>query len=828
MSAITSLDAPRATFRASPHPPGRVTPWRRILHGLPFVAAGALGLALSVAAWFAFWHRDGELARLEFESIAANKAGSLQNGLDQYLNKLVALRALFQSIDAVGREQFETFADQLVRDQTAILRVNWVPRVERDERIAYERAAAGDGVTDYQFKAVAEDERLSLSPERDEYFPIFYSTAPRGTHDLYGIDLGSPKRRPPLELARDNDRLGAAGNVMLHTGVGDRHGFFVVLPVYRRGLPHDNVEDRRRNLVGFIHAAFQIEALIESLLAATGSHGLDFHLFAYDAAPNALPVHSHVSPVDTTPIEWNTKAAVAAGPHWSGELRAGDARWALVMTPMSGGPAHAGYDRAWIVLVAGLLISAGAVAYMCASARHADRLVLANRKVSELARIDALTGLANRRAFLERLTAVFAQARRGREAFAVLYFDLDHFKDVNDTQGHPVGDELLRHVAERVKKIVRRTDLVARFGGDEFAVLEMDVAEFAGAGVLADKIGKALAAPYAIGANGVHITASIGIARFSETVADPEALLMQADLALYRAKEDGRNCFRFHSDELDWQVRERVTIAAELRQAVDRGELELYYQPQVELGSGRIVGLEALLRWNNARRGTVPPSIFIPIAERTGSILPIGQWAFDQACRQLRLWQDQRIAPAFVAVNCSALQFKALSELERTIADSLARWDISPQRMEIELTESVLMDVTQQQSGTLERLRELGLGIAIDDFGTGYSSLNYLTKYPVNRLKIAQELVFGVTTDSRNATVVRTAIRLAHELNIDFVAEGVENEAQMKFLIAAGCERAQGYYFSRPVDARHASELLRQGWIRPGKNSLRVVATTAA
>lgn len=265
-----------------------------------------------------------------------------------------------------------------------------------------------------------------------------------------------------------------------------------------------------------------------------------------------------------------------------------------------------------------------------------------------------------------------------------------------------------------------------------------------------------------------------------------------------------------------------------LRQAVDRGELELYYQPQVELGSGRIVGLEALLRWNNARRGTVPPSVFIPIAERTGSILPIGQWTFDQACRQLRLWQDQRIAPAFVAVNCSALQFKALSELERTIADSLARWDISPQRMEIELTESVLMDVTQQQSGTLERLRELGLGIAIDDFGTGYSSLNYLTKYPVNRLKIAQELVFGVTTDSRNATVVRTAIRLAHELNIDFVAEGVENEAQMKFLIAAGCERAQGYYFSRPVDARHASELLRQGWIRPGKNSLRVVATTAA
>ena len=303
------------------------------------------------------------------------------------------------------------------------------------------------------------------------------------------------------------------------------------------------------------------------------------------------------------------------------------------------------------------------------------------------------------------MRAAFAACRRGAKPFAVLYFDLDHFKDVNDTLGHAIGDALLRQVAARVNGAVRENDVVARFGGDEFAILQSDVEDLEAAGALAAKIGKIVAEPYVIDGNEVHISASIGISRYTPEVAGPDAMMIQADLALYRAKEDGRNCFRFHNADLDRQVQERVVIADELRGALERNELELYYQPQVELRSGRIVGLEALLRWNHPKRGQISPSVFIPIAERSGQIQMLGQWVLDAACRQLRAWQDAGIAPELVGVNFSALHFKGSTDLDREVAASLDKWGIAPGMIEIELTESVLMDITQQHNERFERLR---------------------------------------------------------------------------------------------------------------------------
>jgi diguanylate cyclase (GGDEF)-like protein len=460
--------------------------------------------------------------------------------------------------------------------------------------------------------------------------------------------------------------------------------------------------------------------------------------------------------------------------------------------------------------------------------RYASRLLAANERVSELASSDPLTMLANRRFFVERLDAAFASARQGASPFAVIFFDLDNFKDINDTLGHPTGDALLRQVGARIGTTLRETDLFARFGGDEFAVLSGNAANLAAPGNLASRIVMLFAAPFVIEGNEVHITASIGISRYAPELAGPQAMMMQADLALYRAKEDGRNCFRFHSAELDQQVHDRMAVADELRGALERGELSLHYQPQVELVSGRIVGLEALMRWNHPTRGFIPPSLFIPIAERTGCILALGRWALEEACRQMAQWQGQGIAPDVLAVNFSALQFKGSSELDREIAETLAKWGIEPSRMEVELTESVLMEVTQQHNDCLGRLQKLGVRIAIDDFGTGYSSLNYLTTYPVNRLKIAQQLVFRVDSDARNATVVRAAIRLAHDLGIECIAEGVETQAQAKFLMSAGCERGQGYFFSRPVDASRATALLQHGRAKSGRDMLRVVEDSAA
>jgi diguanylate cyclase len=391
-----------------------------------------------------------------------------------------------------------------------------------------------------------------------------------------------------------------------------------------------------------------------------------------------------------------------------------------------------------------------------------------------------------------------------------------------------MGDLLLKEIVNRLKHTVRPGDLVARFGGDEFAILLVEVADPTTASALAGRIGNALAAPFSINGHKVRITSSIGIALYSPDVAGPEAMMMQADLALYGAKDEGRNCFRFHSQDLDLQVHERVRVADELRVALEQGELELYYQPQVELSTGRIVGLEALIRWNHKTRGLLTPGYFIPIAERTGAVLPLGSWVLEEACRQLKLWHAEGVAPQTLSVNVSGVQFKGSSELEREVEACLTRWDIDPSNLELELTESVLMEATQRHSNTLQNLRQLGTKIAIDDFGTGYSSLKYLTTYPVNRLKLAPEFVYRVTVDYRKAAVVRAAIRLAHELGLDIIAEGVETEAQVRFLMGTGCEQAQGYYFSRPVTALKATELLREGRVDPAAGPLRGLTSSAA
>ena len=437
---------------------------------------------------------------------------------------------------------------------------------------------------------------------------------------------------------------------------------------------------------------------------------------------------------------------------------------------------------------------------------------IAAEKIAALARTDSLTGLPNRATFLERLNLEFARARRGGNQFAVHYLDLDHFKDVNDTLGHPVGDELLCAVAERLTSCVRETDMVARFGGDEFAVLQDGNVDSGNVETLAAKIGEVISAPYGIEGNQVSTTASIGIVPYRSDVAGVDAMMMKADLALYRAKNEGRNQFRFHVAELDEQTRERMIIAEELRYAIKRSEFELYYQPQVELKSGLIAGLEALIRWNHPKRGLLLPETFIPIAETTGSIVPIGEWVIEQACRQIKIWSDLGIAPPIVGVNLSGAQFKLASQLDEIVTANLARYHVAPERLELELTESVLIETTQRHGDAFKRLRKIGVRLAIDDFGTGYSSLDYLRAFRVSRLKIDRRFITDVATSADDAAIVRATIGLAHELGIEVVAEGVETDKQREFLIAAGCKVVQGYYFGKPVPAATASDLLRHNF----------------
>ena len=791
---------------------------------LPCILAATIGIAASLTAAGVIVQRDNTDAERQFHVLAENHFMVLQTGLNEYVNRLHAVRALFDSsAELVTRDEFEAFTQPILADNSAIVTLSWVPRLPNSERAEHEREAVLQGLAGYRIKAMNDDGTMALSPEHSEYYPIYYATLPK-TSPLYGLDLGSePPTLAEMEHARDSDRLAFSPVRTLVSTGGTQSGYLFSMPVYKHGSLHDTIEDRRRDLIGFVHGSLNTGKMIDTIIAANKTpKGLDSFFFPAGGGRDDLPAYVHSSRLRMTPTEPMSEASLAAGPHWSRDLIADRQPWMTMdVVPMPGGPLIAQHGRSWVVLAFGLILTGAVVIYIRTSRRHAFR-------ISKLARIDALTSLANRRTFIERLGAAFAACRRGANPFAILYFDLDHFKDVNDTLGHPIGDELLRQVASRVTAATRENDIVARFGGDEFAILQSDADDIAAAGALAAKIGQILAEPYFIEGNEVHISGSIGISRYAPDVPGPDAMIIQADLALYRAKEDGRNCYRFHSTNLDREMQNRVVIGEELRRALDRNELELHYQPQVELRSGRIVGLEALLRWNHPKHGWIPPATFIPIAERTGQIQILDQWVLDAACRQLRSWQDQGVAPALVGVNFSALHFKSSADLDRDVAECLGKWGIAPAMIEIELTKSVLMDITQQHNERLERLRQLGVKIAIDDFGTGYSSLTYLANYPISRMKIAQELVFGVDTDSRSATVVRAAIRMAHELGIEIIAEGVETQGQAKFLLSAGCEHGQGFYFSRPVNAERATELLRGGRISPVRPSPRLIETTAA
>jgi diguanylate cyclase (GGDEF)-like protein/PAS domain S-box-containing protein len=438
----------------------------------------------------------------------------------------------------------------------------------------------------------------------------------------------------------------------------------------------------------------------------------------------------------------------------------------------------------------------------------------AEEKIGLLARTDGLTGLANRSTFTERLDQAYAAAQRGALPFAILYLDLDKFKPVNDTFGHPVGDTLLRQVAERLKTSTRASDLVARLGGDEFAILQGDMGDPANAGALAAKIQAALALPYLINDTKIKISVSIGISPYVPGLAGADALLVQADLALYRSKEEGRNQYHFHSAALDQDVLERVTLAGEIKRAIDQDELELQYQPQVELSSGLIIGMEALVRWNHPTRGSLPPKLFIPIAEKTSTIIPLGHWVLNEACRQMSLWRQSGLSLTVIAVNLSLHQLQCGQEFIRDVTETVARWGLLPSDLEFDVTEATLAQLTWSQNEVLPRLRQLGVNIAIDDFGSKYSSFDYVRAYRVNHLKIAQSFINRSTSNPESAATIRAILNFARDIGIGVIAQGVETEQQSDLLSSTDpTTQAQGFHFSKAVGAERAAELLRQGRI---------------
>ncbi len=441
------------------------------------------------------------------------------------------------------------------------------------------------------------------------------------------------------------------------------------------------------------------------------------------------------------------------------------------------------------------------------SVRYAIERKRIEQRLLTLSHFDPLTGLANRNLFYLKLTDGIIQSLRGNKLLALFFLDLDNFKEINDTMGHPVGDRLLQEVSARLKSSTRASDTVARLGGDEFAIIATHLNTETDITLLAKKLITSFNEPFIFGNEEIIAHTSIGIALCPTHGHDPDELLRHADLALYQAKAAGRNNFKFYDSELDARAQEYRALEQEMRYALQQQNFTLHFQPMFSIDGKNVIGVEALVRWPHKVRGMISPADFIPLAESSGLILPLGEQILEMACDEINHWKQLGLPELLIAVNLSPVQFADQNLIEK-IAETLQRKGIPPHLIELEITENTLMDTSSDAIERLTKLYDMGIKLVIDDFGTGYSSLSYLKKFPVHKLKIDRAFIVDVTTDKDDATIARTIIHLGQAMNLEIIAEGVETEAQLEFLRKEGCEQIQGFLFAKPMPSNALVEWL--------------------
>ena len=778
---------------------------------LPALAVAGIGLLLSLIAAHAVGRWEQRVTKVEFEGVASTELIVMQNGVNEYLSRLGALRTLFESANEdVTRSEFEVFVGRLFENHSGILRVGWLPRVNRKERADYEAAAVSEGVAGYEIKSLAPDGGLFPAPQSNEYFPVFFSTEPK-TSPVYGVDYSTdPIRWATLQRARDNDAVAAMPARLFFDRKGGNHGVLVSVPIYVKGTSRTDVADRRRNLAGYVVGIFDVAQLLISIRTATAASS-DIAIDAYppDQGRSAGPEYRSIPDYSSAPQTSRSRQAFATGPRWSGMLRIGDATWRVQAIPAARGRLTARYDRAMVALAAGLIVTGFAIVYLGLASRNSRQIALTNRRVLELAQTDILTGLPSRASFLEQLEEVNSCERGRSGAFSILMLDLDRFKNVNDSLGHAAGDALLRQVAHRLKSTLRGTDVLARFGGDEFAVVQAECDDQrAGSIDLATRISKLIAEPFLLPGHRVEIGTSIGIAMAPEHGSDQEQLLKKADLAMYRSKSAGRNRYTLYDEAMSVELEARNTLEGDLRDAIAGCQFEVHYQPFFDVKTGYRKGVEALVRWRHPIRGLIQPDQFIPLAEESGLIVPLGEWVLRRACDDAASWP----ADIKVAVNLSPVQFKQ-AELFDVIKSALRNSGLPPERLEIEITESVLLESAVENHAFIEKLKTIGISLALDDFGTGYSSLSCLTAFPFDKIKIDKSFIGSLMRSYKSSAIVSSIVTLARGLDISITAEGVETREQLERLRTLGVHFAQGYLLGRPVPI---SELESQ--IRPDRS----------
>lgn len=766
-----------------------------------FVLA-ALGILLSSGAYQ--WEHQQEQERLfqRFEFLAKERAAVMQAAIDRALESLQAIGAFFNASDHVSREEFSVFLADRIALHPDIHGMEWLPRVRDAERNQFEATARAEGLTDYQITEWSDERTLIRAKRRIEYFPVYYTEPLEKNRKALGYDSYSRSTsRTVMEQARDTGSRLASSPFVLVQDQKSALTTIIYQPIYSSRSKLQTVAERRVKLSGYAVVLLRIPDLVEQATSRMELVDVDWLLLDDALPPGKQRLHVHSSRVRTA------SAATSRGDVFEGHfiidvpLQIPGREWHMKFSPSAEFFNQYGASRDWLILWAGLALTALLALYISSRIRRIA-------ETERLARHDYLTGLPNRALLAERLDHALAIAERDGSHLAILFLDLDRFKHVNDSMGHSAGDKLLIQISNRLSRVLRKEDTLARMGGDEFVVVMEHIRHGRDAAVLAEKLIQTLLQPIELGDLQLYMTTSIGISLYPRDANTAEGLISDADAAMYRAKESGRNTFQFYTPELTKLAHDQVTLVSDLKYAQERHELELHYQPQVTLADGKLFGVEALLRWRHTKSGLIMPDRFIPLAEETGLIIPIGAWVLQEACMQAKRWLDDGLPLQRISVNVAGPQLQR-GDILNTVEKTLAATGLPPGMLEIEVTESFIMGKTESIINVLKSLRRLGITIAVDDFGTGYSSLSRLKRLPIDRLKIDRSFVQDLPADEDDTAITRAIIALGRSLGLRIIAEGVETAAQAKLLLREGCHEAQGYYYSRPVAAAAVPDLLR-------------------
>jgi diguanylate cyclase (GGDEF)-like protein len=771
------------------------------------VATAIVGTLLSAFAFVSVSNWDNRLAGLKLQELAKNDQQTLNSDLQYATEVLYTLRAYYNTHGhTVSRSEFQAFAKDLRSRLVGLRNTGWALRVTREKRDAFERSVRADGFPNFEiWERDAQGHRIRAA-DRAEYFPILYPDPVEYTSQILGFDISSePIRADALRRARASEQPAATPPINLITKA-EADGFMTFIPLY----PKDSAEqDMPHTPAGFMYGVFGTAPMIENILGKKAiPSGLDIYFFNLNGDPRNRHIYWHSSQANSAPSAVPSEDALLAGPHWMGHIRIADQEWGAIFVPSGKLVSGARNWQPEIALIIGLMMTGFVVTYLLISLRRTLRLELLTKslqeatrelrregeKVTHLARTDFLTGLANRTLFSDKISAAAARLRRDGETFTVLFLDLDGFKHINDSLGHPAGDELLKEMALRLKSLLRETDVVARLGGDEFAIMRTGATNQREEAIdLARKVLSTVAKPFDFDGHNATVKTSIGIALAPENGTEPGELMKKADLALYRVKSEGRNNFSFFDEEMSEDATTRHRLLNDLRMALSRNEFELHYQPVIDAKTSRPCGAEALVRWRHTVEGLIFPDRFIWLAEESGLMEQLGEWILKRACTDAASWPEN----IKVAVNLSAAQFQS-DKLFDVILCALVESGLPPERLELEVTESILLQNKENYGAMIQQLKNIGISIVLDDFGTGYSSLSDLTRFPFDKIKIDKSFTQGLSNRADCAAVVASVLTLARGLDIAVTAEGVETKQQFELLRAAGVNQLQGYLFGRP------------------------------